>query len=1675
MSGRLVARLIPALVVALLVSLLGSPAQAYDPAKADEERRAELQDVDALDSTGNENNVPANASALGEALAAAKESGERVEVESLRTEYDTVYANPDGTFTEESAQTPIRVANAEGDLVPIDTALSRSDGRLEPKATPEDVTLSSTGKDALANLTLAGGESISLDLPQLELAAPEVDGGVATYDVTSDATTTPTPSPSPEPAPSTTPDPAPAPSPGPAAEGEGATSVEPASFRTNETTPAADSVRVGVGAGGFAAHVLLEQAPANAPEYVFDFKAPGLTAELLAGMLVFRDAAGAVVAQSAPLTMWDAQVDQAGLPSNQAPVDAELTQDGETWRLILRPSMDFLTADSTVYPVVVDPDITSVTRLGNGYVMDGAFASSSYTGGNIIQAGSNGLSRSRAFASFAYNQYYGATVTNATLKLTQVSGICSAGATRIYSVTGNDGPAPTWNNQQTFSTDPRFSSGYPAASASNCIGVSQAADVTNIVSGWAGNHVGPNAKPFAQRDVYNNRMVFMLTADNETDSSRRRAFCARVSTATSCTAADAAPTLSVTYTPETGQQSWYSLTSRPLGDRMSLAVNNRNGNLVVQNADIDVAGVGLDFNLQRTYNSQGVENGPLGPRWSLSMGPDVWLEKKSEFRFDFHGPGGTVIGSYTRKSANPADAAYNQFSTPLGGAGADLVQNGAEFTLTFRQNQSKYVFGQADANGNTYMRYLRDRSNNQIEIQYSGTAGAKPKVSQFIDSAGRTYTPTYSGNLITQINAQSLPGVGQRGWVYGYTGGNLTSSNDAIGNPTTYEYVTASGETRLSKIIQPNNQSGAAPTTEITYQASSAEVATIGARLNNSGTGLLTYSWQFNTTATAACQGNGQQSTVITDARGKPTTYCYAQRDNSASNSKIWVYDALGKARSEDYSADNQPLTSTTAGNQSLAADGSTVNAYNNDITDQLTSVTQPKNGSSSGQARTSVPDYSGTPATTQGGAYLPSSMKDQAGDCNAYDYDSMGRAIATYSGISSSGTTCGSKTGTGVTKTNTEYNANGTVSKTWDANAMPGGTPTDAEKTVYTYWQAADPGFVTGTQWQVKSIKKPGGDCSATGSRRLCTSFTYDGAGRVLTETDGRGEVKAYAYDLQDRTTRVFYNGATEFNCLLLAIAGDCILYGYDAAGNLIDRRSQEGFSTYYYDRLNRQVQIDTPAGGGSLDTVAMAYDAVNNLISYHQTVAATTLDITNYGYDDANRPTTVINAFGVTNVTTDDDGRTTSITFPDQAGYPGTRLNYAYTNAGTPRQMTWKTRDNATELGKWDYAYTKNVGGVSVDTPQQQSRQVSSAYTSIVTPGTTSYTYSRQRLMSAVDTAGPDYTYTYDAIGNILSEKIDASTTHYGYDKAGELCWQGGTAGTAAQKLSLSCAAGPSGSTPYSIDAAGNNAGTAAAPITYNDDSQVANVGGKAQTYLDQGNDLRNKSASTKFITGPLGVTAIVDGSQTTFISRLPDGTPLTYRPSSGTQAYFITEPDGDVAFLADPFGYAVGAYSYSPYGKTTVGGGISGFNPFRWMGEYQETTAGSAPGHYKLGARFYDTNGHFTQPDPQSGTMGEPRTMVAYNYAGADPINLSDPGGRDLCDESTGYWIPDGCDGGAPQNEDDDFVPNGYNGHGGGKRISKKCLVSGAVTTFVSIAEGGKRYVLAVVTGNSIYQCS
>ncbi|MFD5114247.1 LamG-like jellyroll fold domain-containing protein [Streptomyces sp. NPDC058391] len=116
-----------------------------------------------------------------QASALAAETGERVAVDAATAESSQVFANPDGTFTQEMNAAPVRARKNDGIWAPIDTSLVReSDGSLRAKNTTADVTFSGSGSgDALVTLKDAGHE-LRLGWPTA-LPEPRLEGSTATY------------------------------------------------------------------------------------------------------------------------------------------------------------------------------------------------------------------------------------------------------------------------------------------------------------------------------------------------------------------------------------------------------------------------------------------------------------------------------------------------------------------------------------------------------------------------------------------------------------------------------------------------------------------------------------------------------------------------------------------------------------------------------------------------------------------------------------------------------------------------------------------------------------------------------------------------------------------------------------------------------------------------------------------------------------------------------------------------------------------------------------------------------------------------------------------------------------------------------------------------------------------------------------------------------------------------------------------------------------------------------------------------------------------------------------------------------------------------------------------------------------------------------------------------------
>ena len=388
-----------------------------------------------------------SASAEALALAQAAETGQPVEVVEAATETETLVANPSGTLTRTIAAAPVRTVDESGELVDIDTTLQVAGETLEPVATPAEVELSASGGGAvLAQVApgASGGDgdfSIGLGY-EAQLDAPKIAGSTAVY--TEDENT---------------------------------------------------AVRVEVVDQGFAAHVMLAEAPMQAAVYRFPLTLEGVTASLTDGVLQFTDGEGAVVAESSLLRMWDSQVDAYGDPSNVVPVAASLVDDGGEGQVLeLRPSMEFLASPGTQYPVTVDPDIT-LDPGADAYFTDAA-PNAGFSSDYKLHVGSNnGTNRYRSFVNFDTSEQAGLAVVNAKLRLYQYgAGSCDPKRMDVLMATSDwAGTGRTWNTQpSTVTSDSRYATtaSFNASAGGGgqmaaCGGAAwQSVDVTPQISAW---------------------------------------------------------------------------------------------------------------------------------------------------------------------------------------------------------------------------------------------------------------------------------------------------------------------------------------------------------------------------------------------------------------------------------------------------------------------------------------------------------------------------------------------------------------------------------------------------------------------------------------------------------------------------------------------------------------------------------------------------------------------------------------------------------------------------------------------------------------------------------------------------------------------------------------------------------------------------------------------------------------------------------------------------------------------------------------------------------------------------------------------------------------------------------------------------------------------------------------
>jgi RHS repeat-associated protein/uncharacterized repeat protein (TIGR01451 family) len=557
----------------------------------------------------------------------------------------------------------------------------------------------------------------------------------------------------------------------------------------------------------------------------------------------------------------------------------------------------------------------------------------------------------------------------------------------------------------------------------------------------------------------------------------------------------------------------------------------------------------------------------------------------------------------------------------------------------------------------------------------------------------------------------------------------------------------------------------------------------------------------------------------------------------------------------------------------------------------------------------------------------------------------------------------------------------------------------------------------------------------SSSPADNITCYYTWDAGARMVSETDGAGEVWSYTYNHQGllKTSRDPLGNETTLT--------------YDREGKMTASTVSDGVDPDP-DIVSTLEITYTPMGevesrtfsdptqqpeGESVETYA--YDSYGRLTSVS---SPQDVSLTYDNYDAASRPQALTYAMGgktyTETLTYTPGGALASVTLPaGQISYgyndqgrlahtespTGAFYRYYYDSRGLPQTLTLPAG------GEMDYSYTLDGRSESIAlTPDGVNTAASLSFSydfygkvdsmerqmDMPDPASGAYAYAYDRLgrLTAADSPGevPDYAYTYDRRGPVKTKTetppaeasatvtyayntagrltSDTSGNTYAYDAAGRMTQAQGPRGLTSlawDGLSrLTCAETPSGEITYAYDNLGRMLAREQADGTTTETSlslPFAQSQEAAAVYDPAG--AGSGTLLYSFVCGPSG----------THLSQ----TDYTQDPDAVT--YPFRSPRGDVLALASEDGSLASTYAYEPYGEMEEGYAAEG-TPFLYQDDYRDP----ATDLYQMQARWYDPQAAtFTSTDPALGDASDPMLRYPYAYCAGDPVYNSDPSGRRL----------------------------------------------------------------------------
>ncbi len=670
-------------------------------------------------------------------------------------------------------------------------------------------------------------------------------------------------------------------------------------------------------------------------------------------------------------------------------------------------------------------------------------------------------------------------------------------------------------------------------------------------------------------------------------------------------------------------------------------VNASNGNLVLQDLDDKLIGRGLDINVVRTYNSQGLLNDDNGDNWTVgAFGQRVVLTGTVA-------TAGSTLARTDRDGASATytwDAARNLYVSSAGAGAFDTIgydSTNARYTWT---DGATGLVERYESTGSGRLISVTDPAGNTVSYAYN----ANGTLQRMVDANGETTWFDYSGSNLTQVRTAATDGTVLTRVRYAYDTANRLSSVAVDLNPednsiadgkvyvTTYTYDGTSK--RVASVTQTD---GTKHNFSYVEAGGVYKVATVTDALG----AVTRFSYDITQNTTTITDPLGAQSTYLYDAQGQllqmrqgvtagnPSGLSQISYRYDAAGNVTGVTDGEGREVAYEYDASGNLLKETdSAGNLHTR----TYNAANQLLTDTVYADAAVSRGAFSQPA--SLPEITRYIYAQDNPRFLRFVLSPQGG-VTEHRYNSYGQALATvrYTGSSYNVTLlgasavpteaqmsawAGSQDLRRTERTDRAYDTRGALSSSTtygEVDASGAGVAATAAKTQYVYDQhgqllkSIDPGAGTTTYiydglGRVLSISAPSLDGGATPNT---TITSYDDAGGKTSVTVASGLVTISAYDKAGRLVSVTQQSQGT------GVLGSTT-YAYDKDGNLLMTQDPTGVRKWMlYDEAGRKI-ADIDATGAVIEYVYSRNGQLRQTIAYATRINTTVL------VDAAGKPTT-------------------------------------------------------------------------------------------------------------------------------------------------------------------------------------------------------------------------------------------------------------------------------------------------------------------------------------------------------------------------------------------------------------------------------------------------------------------